>query len=51
VTNFSKTFAANPTLTGLAPELWITHSSANGSNCFEGDTGLSNYASIPSYWK
>ncbi|MDA3802781.1 MAG: hypothetical protein PF488_02680 [Patescibacteria group bacterium] len=51
VTNFNGTFSGNSTLTGLAPELWSTHSSADGGNCFEDAVNLSNYSSIPTYWK
>lgn len=38
-------------LTGNAPELWIMYPTANGEECFAGDVGLTNYASIPADWK
>jgi len=38
-------------LTGLAPTLWLLVPVPLGTNCFYNDTGLSNYASIPSNWK
>ena len=51
VSDFSYTFQKCYSLTGDAPELWTRIPEPNGQACFEGDTGLTNYGSIPSGWK
>lgn len=38
-------------ITGSAPALWTQYPTAVGTACFNGDTKLSNYASIPAGWK
>jgi hypothetical protein len=48
---FITTFQQCTALTGNAPTLWISFPSALGIMCFNGDTGLTNYASIPADWK
>ena len=50
VTSFEVCFYNCYDLTGNAPELWNTHPTATGTNCFANDTGLSNYDSIPESW-
>ena len=50
VLDFSNTFSEDISLIADAPELWITHSGANGNNCFTNDTGLNNYYCIPTDW-
>jgi hypothetical protein len=50
VTSFYRTFYSDTDLDGDAPELWNTHSSADGEDCFYNCTGLDNYSSIPSTW-
>ena len=44
VTSFERTFFMCTNLIGAAPELWNTHSTANGSGCFYRCTSLSNYS-------
>lgn len=44
VTNFITTFYSCTALTGPAPALWLRSPAPDGSSCFGGDTGLSNYA-------
>lgn len=51
VTKFIQTYAHNLIISTVAPDLWVTHSSADGTQCFFNDTALSNYASIPPGWK
>lgn len=36
------TFAYCSDVTGLAPELWVSHSTADGSYCFAGCGNLTN---------
>jgi|ERR1035437_868309 hypothetical protein len=49
--DFYNCFYGDAALLGNAPPLWVTYSSAYGSACFNGDTGLTNYAAIDSGWK
>lgn len=53
VANFDSCFYnTRASLTGNAPELWMrTNPAPSGTACFRGQTGLSNYAQIPSNWK
>lgn len=51
IIDFSSAFYSCESLTGNAPTLWTTHPTANGTQCFLGDTGLTNYSSIPAGWK
>ena len=54
INDFSNCFRywqINTTLSGVAPNLWLTHPTANGIECFYNRTGLSNYGSIPGGWK
>lgn len=39
------------TRTAAVPVLWSTHSSANGYCCFANNYDVSNWDSIPTYWK
>lgn len=49
---FNQTFQGCTALTGVAPSLWLTHTSMSShSYTFRDCTGLSNYADIPSSWK
>ena len=50
VTTFRLTFSACSGLTGDAPDLWNTHSSADGLYCFQ-LCNFSNQTSIPDNWK
>ena len=51
VTDFSNTFDGCTKINTDVPDLWNTHSSADGTDCFKDDTNATNYASIPSDWK
>lgn len=51
IESFVGCFAGCAELTGAAPTLWTTYPSADGTDCFTDDTGLSNYAAIPNDWK
>ena len=52
VRELTYTFAGCSKMTGTAPKLWETHSSANSrAYCFSGCTNLSNYSEIPDAWK
>ncbi|WP_304576572.1 BspA family leucine-rich repeat surface protein [Romboutsia ilealis] len=50
ITNFTRAFNTNA-LRGEAPELWISHPSAERAECFKKAVNLSNYADIPETWK
>ena len=50
VYDYSLTFSKNPTLTGMAPELWNGDAFIH-ANCFLECYGLSNYEAIPADWK
>ena len=66
VTSFYGTFFSCTSLTGASGQLWLNPSGAanytltgplynsgvpNGDNCYYNCTGLTDYASIPTYWK
>ena len=66
VTSFQNCFYGCTSLTGSSGELWLNPSGAgnytlsapdydtgvpNGQDCYRDCTGLSDYASIPTYWK
>jgi len=51
VLSFTATFRDCTSATGNAPQLWIEHPGASGTLCFQNDTGLTNYSSIPINWK
>lgn len=48
---FRNCFLGCGSLTGTAPKLWELFPDADGSGCFGGCTGLSNYGDIPDAWK
>ena len=50
IENLEGCFSGCDNLTGDAPELWNSNAS-NGQDCFNGCTGLANYAQIPNTWK
>ncbi len=49
--NFTRTFNNCTAITGEAPQLWVSHPSAQRGECFRGCTKLTNYADIPETWK
>lgn len=52
ITRFVQTFYSCKDVSGAVPELWVTHPSANGHNCF-GDmtpSQITNYSLIPVSW-
>ena len=54
--NFTNCFgvtASSYSFTGTAPAIWLynTSGASEDTNCFQNDKALSNYASIPAYWK
>ena len=51
VTSFSAAFYNCKGLIGAAPELWKRENVTSSVECFDGCTGLSNYADIPAGWK
>lgn len=51
VTTFQYAFSECTSLGGNAPELWNRVPEPIGINCFNGDTGLTNYGDIPAGWK
>lgn len=51
IESFVGCFSSCAELTGAAPALWTDFPSADGTDCFTDDTGLSNYATIPNDWK
>ena len=51
VTKFIRTHGANTSFSGNVPDLWNSHSGANGLQCFFGCTNALNYADIPIGWK
>jgi hypothetical protein len=51
ISDFTNCFAMNLSVTGNAPDLWNDFPTATGDYCFNGDTTLTNYASIPNDWK
>jgi len=51
IEDFTNCFAVNISATGNAPDLWNDFPEATGDYCFNGDTNLTNYASIPADWK
>ena len=51
ITSFQYTFWGCSKMTGTAPQLWITHPSAERGQCFQGCTSLTNWAEIPDTWK
>lgn len=48
---FDRCFYMCSGISSSVPELWISHASANGNDCYYGCTNASNYADIPSGWK
>jgi hypothetical protein len=52
--NFTKTFKGCTSLDGNAPDIWTSKYTGDhlyaATECFAGDTGLDNYASIPAAW-
>ncbi len=47
---FTDCFKGCTALTGDVPELWVSHNTATGTDCFVSLTGLSNYVYIPTTW-
>jgi len=50
VDTFYRTFYSCAIVSGDAPDLWITHSGATGTECFATDIELYNYEFIPTDW-
>lgn len=50
IVGLDSTFRECVGLTGEAPKLWVTHTSATRAYCFTGCTKLSNYSEIPEGW-
>lgn len=51
ISSFNSTFYNCSNIQGNVPELWVLYPSATPTDCFEGCTNASNYASIPTEWK
>ena len=51
ISSFNSTFYNCSNIQGNVPELWVLYPSATSTDCFEGCTNASNYASIPTEWK
>ena len=51
VTTFYRTFSRCSGLSGSALPLWNNFPSAEGKGCYNDCTGLSDYSTIPDYWK
>jgi len=51
VTTFYRCHGMNTSFFGNVPDLWNSHSSSNGLQCFFACTNAANYSLIPSGWK
>lgn len=49
--DFTMCFYGDSSIDGNVPELWVSHPTANGIQCFRACNNIDNYASIPADWK